>query len=66
MPGSILWVVIHPAQYIRRDENGEISGESVKEFAEAVGQIMQKEIGRRGGTGVFFRGSMKRINGVND
>ena len=57
---------VHPALYVKRDENGEISSDSVKEFAEAVRQIMQKEIDRRGGTGIFFRGRMKRIKGLND
>ena len=57
---------VQPALYVRRDENGEISGEPVKEFAEAVRQIMQKEIDRRGGTGIFCRGRMKRIKGLND
>ena len=57
---------VYPAQYVRRDENGEISSESVKEFAEAVRRIMQKEIDRRGGSNAFFRGKMERIKGLND
>jgi len=57
---------VYPSKYIRRDEDGEISSESIKDFAEAVRQIMQKEINRRGGTNVFYRGQMKRIKGLND
>ena len=57
---------VHPSKYVRRDENGEISSESVKEFAEAVRRIMQNEIDRRGGTHAFFRGQMKRVKGLND
>jgi len=57
---------VHPAQFVRRDENGEISSESVKEFAEAVREIMQREIDRRGGTNAFSRGKMERIKGLND
>jgi len=56
----------HPAGYVRRGANGEISYKSVKEFAEAVRQKMQAEIDRRGGTGAFFRGQMRRIKGLND
>ena len=55
-----------PAQYIRRDIKGEITAESVKEFAEAVRQKMQAEIIRRSGSGAFYRGHMKRIKGIND
>ncbi|MCL1991698.1 MAG: 1-acyl-sn-glycerol-3-phosphate acyltransferase [Spirochaetes bacterium] len=57
---------VPPAKYIRRDEKGEIQSESVKEFAEAVRQMMQSEIERRGGTGDFYRGRMERIKGLND
>jgi len=57
---------VYPKSYIRRDENGEITNESVKEFAEAVRQIMQKEIDRRGGSSAFYRGPMERIKGLND
>ena len=56
----------HPAKYIRRDENGEISSESIKEFAEAVRQKMQKEIDQLGGSNAFYRGKMERIKGLND
>jgi 1-acyl-sn-glycerol-3-phosphate acyltransferase len=56
----------YPAQYVRRDENGELSTESVKEFAEAVRRKMQNEIDRRGGSRAFYRGQMERIKGLND
>jgi 1-acyl-sn-glycerol-3-phosphate acyltransferase len=57
---------VYPAQYIRRDEKGEITAESVKEFAEAVRQKMQAEIDRRGGSEAFYRGRLERIQGLND
>jgi len=57
---------VYPSGYVRRDKNGEISGESVKEFAEAVRGKMQREIDRRGGTSAFYRGKMERIKGLND
>ncbi|HCC36550.1 MAG TPA: 1-acyl-sn-glycerol-3-phosphate acyltransferase [Treponema sp.] len=57
---------VYPAGYIRRDEKGEISADSIKEFAEAVRQKMQNEIDRRGGSSAFFRGQMERIKGLND
>jgi len=57
---------VYPAQYIRRDGNGEITTESVKEFAEAVRRKMQREIDRRKGSMAFFRGRMERIKGLND
>ena len=56
----------YPSGYIRRDESGEITTESIKEFAEAVRQKMQKEIDRRGGSAAFSRGQMQRIKGLND
>jgi len=57
---------VYPSQYVRRDENGELSADSIREFAEAVRQKMQAEIDRRGGSHAFFRGWMKRIKGLND
>ena len=57
---------VNPADYVRRNENGEISPESVKEFAEAVRQMMQAEIDKRGGSHVFYKGQMQRIKGLND
>jgi len=57
---------VYPAQFVRRDELGEITAESVKEFAEAVRQRMQAEIDRRGGSHAFDRGQMQRIKGLND
>jgi len=57
---------VYPARYIRRDNKGEITIESVKVFAEAVRQKMQREIDRRKGSTVFFRGQMERMKGIND
>jgi 1-acyl-sn-glycerol-3-phosphate acyltransferase len=57
---------VYPAQYIRRDGKGEITAESVREFADAVRQKMQSEIDRRKGSTAFFRGQMERMKGVND
>jgi 1-acyl-sn-glycerol-3-phosphate acyltransferase len=56
----------YPAKYVKRDENGEISTESIKEFAEAVRQKMQNEIDCRRGSHAFYRGQMERIAGLND
>jgi len=57
---------VYPAQYIKRDDKGEITIESLREFAEAVRQTMQREIDRRSGSTAFFRGQMERIKGLND
>jgi 1-acyl-sn-glycerol-3-phosphate acyltransferase len=57
---------VYPAQYIQRDGKGEITTESVKEFADAVRQKMQREIDRRKGSMAFSRGRMERIKGLND
>ena len=57
---------VYPSGYIKRDENGEISAASIKEFAEAVRQKMQNEIDRRQGSTAFYRGQMERIKGLND
>ncbi|MDR3146532.1 MAG: 1-acyl-sn-glycerol-3-phosphate acyltransferase, partial [Treponema sp.] len=47
---------VYPGRYIKRDERGEISPESVKAFARAVREIMQREIDARRGSSAFFRG----------
>ena len=57
---------VYPSAYVRRNEDGEFNSESLKEFAEAVRQKMQKEIDRRGGSSSFSRGQMERIKGLND
>ena len=56
----------YPAKYLRRDENGEISTESIREFAGAVRQKMQEEIEKQGGSSAFYRGRLERIKGLND
>jgi 1-acyl-sn-glycerol-3-phosphate acyltransferase len=56
----------YPSKYVRRDENGELSVDSIREFAEAVRQKMQAEIDRRGGSSAFYRGHFERIKGLND
>ncbi|MDR2478210.1 MAG: 1-acyl-sn-glycerol-3-phosphate acyltransferase [Treponema sp.] len=57
---------VYPSHYVRRNEKGEISPESVRQFAEAVREKMQAEIDRRRGTGAFYRGRLERIKGLND
>ena len=57
---------VYPAQFVKYDDKGEISAESIKEFAEAVRQKMQAEIDRRHGSSAFYRGQMERIKGLND
>ena len=57
---------VYPSTFVRRDENGEISPESIKEFAETVRRKMQHEIDRRRGSDAFYRGRMERIKGLND
>ena len=57
---------VYPGKYVRRDEKGEFSIESIREFAESVRQKMQAEIDRRGGSSAFFRGHLERIKGLND
>jgi 1-acyl-sn-glycerol-3-phosphate acyltransferase len=56
----------YPSRYVKRDEKGEITADSIREFAQAVRQKMQAEIDNRGGSAAFYRGQMKRIKGVND
>jgi 1-acyl-sn-glycerol-3-phosphate acyltransferase len=57
---------VYPSSYVKRDEKGEITSDSIRDFAETVRQKMQAEIDRRGGTRAFYRGRMKRLKGVND
>jgi 1-acyl-sn-glycerol-3-phosphate acyltransferase len=56
----------YPSKYVRRDDNGELLVDSIREFAEAVRQKMQAEIDRRGGSSAFYRGYFERIKGLND
>jgi len=55
----------YPSRYVKRDEKGKITSDSIREFAQAIRQKMQTEIDSRGGSSVFYRGQMKRIKGVN-
>ena len=68
LPNETLVVLepVYPGHFVRRDKNGELSIDSVREFAEAVRKIMQAEIDRRGGSSKFFRGHLQRIKGLND
>jgi 1-acyl-sn-glycerol-3-phosphate acyltransferase len=56
----------YPSRSVKRNENGELSADSVREFAEAVRKKMQAEIDRRGGSRAFYRGVMERIRGINE
>jgi 1-acyl-sn-glycerol-3-phosphate acyltransferase len=56
----------YPSCYVKRDEKGELTADSIRKFAEAVQKKMQAEIDKRGGSSAFYRGRMKRIKGVND
>ena len=68
LPNETLVVLepVYPSQYVRRDENGELSVDSIREFAESVRQKMQTEIDRRSGSHKFSRGHLQRIKGLND
>ena len=57
---------VYPSDFIRRDEKGEITSESIKEFSEAVRQKMQDEIDSRNGSAAFYRGRLERIKGINN
>ena len=56
----------YPGNYVKRDEKGELTSESIREFAEAVRGKMQAEIDRRNGSSAFYRGQLERIKGLND
>jgi 1-acyl-sn-glycerol-3-phosphate acyltransferase len=57
---------VYPSRYIRRGEDGEVTMDSVREFAQHVRGMMQAEIDRRRGSSAFFRGRLGRIKGLND
>jgi 1-acyl-sn-glycerol-3-phosphate acyltransferase len=57
---------VYPADYIKKDENGDITPASIREFGEAVRQKMQQEIYKRGGTMAYYKGQMERMKGIND
>ncbi|MDR0324237.1 MAG: 1-acyl-sn-glycerol-3-phosphate acyltransferase [Treponema sp.] len=57
---------VFPSNYVKRNEKGEFSNDSIKRFAEAVRQKMQAEINKRGGSSAYSRGQLKRIKGLND
>ncbi|MDR1419560.1 MAG: 1-acyl-sn-glycerol-3-phosphate acyltransferase [Treponema sp.] len=57
---------VYPSRYVRRTESGELVTDSVREYAEAVREIMQKAIEARGGSQAFYRGRMERLKGLND
>lgn len=57
---------IYPSRFIRRNEAGVLSMDSVREFAQGVREIMQREIDARNGSSAFYRGKMERMKGIND
>ncbi|MDR1107759.1 MAG: 1-acyl-sn-glycerol-3-phosphate acyltransferase [Spirochaetaceae bacterium] len=57
---------VYPSRFIRRNEKGMVSMDSVREFAQVVREIMQQEIDARQGSSAFYRGQMKRMKGIND
>jgi len=57
---------VYPRDYAVKNEKGEFTSESIKEFSEAVRNKMQAEIDRRGGSCAFYRGQMERMKGIND
>jgi 1-acyl-sn-glycerol-3-phosphate acyltransferase len=57
---------VYPSRFVRRNEKGALSMDSVREFAQGVREIMQREIDARRGTPAFYRGQMKRMKGIND
>ncbi|MDR2177323.1 MAG: 1-acyl-sn-glycerol-3-phosphate acyltransferase [Treponema sp.] len=57
---------VYPSGHIKREANGEISTDSIRDYAQAVRSLMQAEIDRRGGCSAFYRGRMDRIRGLND
>jgi 1-acyl-sn-glycerol-3-phosphate acyltransferase len=57
---------VYPAGRVKRGDDGEITMESVRDYAQAVRQMMQEEIVKRRGSSAFFRGRLERIKGLND
>jgi 1-acyl-sn-glycerol-3-phosphate acyltransferase len=57
---------VYPSNYIRREKNGEISMDSIRNYAQAVRTLMQTEIDKRNGCSAFYKGRMDRIQGLND
>jgi 1-acyl-sn-glycerol-3-phosphate acyltransferase len=57
---------VYPARFIRRNETGVLSMDSVRDFAQGVREIMQREIDARHGSSAFYRGKMERMKGIND
>jgi 1-acyl-sn-glycerol-3-phosphate acyltransferase len=56
---------VYPSRFIRRDEKGALSSESVRDFAQAVRELMQQAIDEGQGTSTFYRGKMERLKGIN-
>jgi 1-acyl-sn-glycerol-3-phosphate acyltransferase len=57
---------VYPSRHIKRGKNGEISMDSIRDYARAVRSLMQAEIDRRQGCSAFYKGRMDRIRGLND
>jgi 1-acyl-sn-glycerol-3-phosphate acyltransferase len=56
---------VYPSRFVRRNEKGLLSMDSVREFAREVREIMQREIDTRQGSSAFYRGQMERLKGIN-
>ncbi|MDR2900602.1 MAG: 1-acyl-sn-glycerol-3-phosphate acyltransferase [Treponema sp.] len=57
---------VYPSDYVRKDDKGDFTPASIREFGEAVRQKMQQEIYQRSGTMAYYKGHMERMKGIND
>jgi len=57
---------VYPSGYVKKNDKGEFTLESIRKFSEAVRKRMQAEIDKRGGSCAFYRGQMERLKGIND
>ena len=56
---------VYPSDYNVRREDGTVDQQALRVYMEAVRQIISDKIMRENGTGMYYKGAMNRIPGIN-
>ena len=56
---------VYPADYNVRREDGSIDQTALRHYMDAVRQLIVDKIQQEQGTGIYYKGAMDRIRGIN-
>lgn len=57
---------VYPSDYNVRREDGSIDQQALRQYMDAVRQMIADKIRQEQGTGMYYKGAMDRIRGIND